>query len=134
VRADETDDLFHDGFTRGDPASALTMMTGEPTVSEAAQIPLLRLVTRGMVAETRMPEARAGRGQAAELMLPPEPTISRVHARFAYTRGEWWITVVGRGGALLNGTPLAGEHVVRDGDSIQWGRQAGALVSRVQIR
>ena len=81
-----------------------------------------------------MPDARAGRGRAAELLLPPEPTISRVHARFACTRGEWWITVVGPNGALLNGTPLADEHVVRDGDSIQWGRQAGALVSRVEIR
>jgi hypothetical protein len=134
VRADETDDLFHDGFTRGDTATAQTMMTGEATVSEAAQIPLLRLVTGGTVAETRMPAARAGRGRAAELMLPPEPTISRVHARFAYIRGEWWITGVGSNGVVLNGTPLTGEHMVRDGDSIQWGRQASALVSRVEIR
>src|SRR5215831_18373372 len=88
VRADETDDLFHDGFTRGDTATAQTMMTGEATVSEMAQIPLLRLVTGGTVAETRMPAARAGRGRAVELMLPAEPTISRVHARFVYTRGE----------------------------------------------
>jgi len=134
VRADETDDLFHDGFTRGDTATAQTMMTGEATVSEMAQIPLLRLVTGGTVAETRMPAARAGRGRAVELMLPAEPTISRVHARFAYTRGQWWITGVGSNGVVLNGTPLAGEHLVRDGDSIQWGRQASALVSRVEIR
>ena len=134
VRADETDDLFHDGFTRGDTATAQTMMTGEATVSEAAQIPLLRLVTGGTVAETRMPAARAGRGRAAELMLPAEPTISRVHARFAHIRGEWWITGVGSNGVVLNGTPLTGEHMVRDGDSIQWGRQASALVSRVEIR
>ena len=134
ARADETDDLFHDGFTRGDTATAQTMMTGEATVSEMAQIPLLRLVTGGTAAETRMPAARAGRGRAVELMLPAEPTISRVHARFAYTRGEWWITGVGSNGVVLNGTPLAGEHLVRDGDSIQWGRQASALVSRVEIR
>ena len=134
ARADETDDLFHDGFTRGDTATAQTMMTGEATVSEMAQIPLLRLVTGGTAAETRMPAARAGRGRAVELMLPAEPTISRVHARFAYTRGQWWITGVGSNGVVLNGTPLAGEHLVRDGDSIQWGRQASALVSRVEIR
>jgi hypothetical protein len=134
ARADETDDLFHDGFTRGDTATAQTMMTGEATVSEMAQIPVLRLVTGGAVAETRLPAARAGRGRAVELMLPAEPTISRVHARFAYTRGEWWITGVGSNGVVLNGTPLAGEHLVRDGDSIQWGRQASALVSRVEIR
>jgi len=134
ARADETDDLFHDGFTRGDTATAQTMMTGEATVSEMAQIPVLRLVTGRTVAETRMPAARAGRGRAVELMLPAEPTISRVHARFAYTRGEWWITGVGSNGVVLNGTPLAGEHLVRDGDSIRWGRQASALVSRVEIR
>jgi pSer/pThr/pTyr-binding forkhead associated (FHA) protein len=113
---------------------AETVMAGEATVSEAAQNPLLRLVTGGMAAETRVSGARAGRGDAAELVLPAEPTVSRVHARFACTGGEWWITVLGTNGVALNGTPLTGDHVIRDGDSIQWGRQAGALVSRVEVR
>ncbi len=134
VPAGGTAEGFHDGFTWGDPAVAETIMTGEATVSAAAQNPLLRLVTGGMAAETRMSGARAGRGDAAELVLPAEPTVSRVHARFACTGGEWWITVVGTNGAVLNGTPLTGDHVIRDGDSIQWGRQAGALVSRVEVR
>jgi FHA domain len=125
---------FHDGFTRGDPVLAETVMAGEATVSEAVPNPLLRLVTGGMAAETRISGARAGRGDAAELVLPAEPTVSRVHARFACTGGEWWITVLGTNGVALNGTPLTGDHVIRDGDSIQWGRQAGALVSRVEVR
>jgi pSer/pThr/pTyr-binding forkhead associated (FHA) protein len=41
---------------------------------------------------------------------------------------------VGSNGVVLNGTPLDGEQMVNDGDSIQWGRQASALVSRVEIR
>ena len=59
--------------------------------------------------------------------------MSRVHATFTWTGGEWRITVLGRNGVLLNGTPLNSEHVVRDGDSIRWGRQSTAPVSTVSI-
>jgi pSer/pThr/pTyr-binding forkhead associated (FHA) protein len=109
-------------------------MTGSATVTESALPPLLRLITNGAVAETRVSGARAGRGEAAELQLPAEPTVSRVHATFTCTGGEWRITVLGRNGVLLNGTPVTSEHVVRDGDSIRWGQQSGAPVSAVVIR
>ena len=65
--------------------------------------------------------------------LPEEPTVSRVHAEFTFTDGRWHITNRGRNGVTLNGTPLAGEHVIRDGDSIGWGTHPGALASRVEI-
>jgi hypothetical protein len=29
--------------------------------------------------------------------------------------------------------PLDSEHVLSNGDSIQWGRRSGAMVSRVEI-
>ena len=95
--------------------------------------PLLRLVTRGSTAETRVPGARAGRGDAVELRLPDEPTVSRVHAEFTFAGGQWRITSLGRNGAALNGMPLDSEHVLSDGDSIQWGRRSDAMVSRVEI-
>jgi pSer/pThr/pTyr-binding forkhead associated (FHA) protein len=109
-------------------------MTGAVTVAESALPPLLRLITNGAVAETRVSGARAGRDTAVELPLPGDPTVSRVHATFACAGGEWRITVLGRNGVLLNGAPVNGEQVIRDGDAIRWGRQAGAPVSTVVIR
>jgi FHA domain len=122
----------HDGRTRGEPA-ARTILTGQLTVTEAVPAPLLRLVTRGSAVQTRVSGARAGRGDAVELRLPDEPTVSRVHAEFTFAGGQWRITSLGRNGMALNGMPLDSEHVLSDGDSIQWGRRSDAMVSRVEI-
>ena len=103
------------------------------TVGAVSAVPLLRLVTGGSAAETRLSGARAGRGTAVELLLPEEPTVSRVHARFVFREGQWRVTGLGRNGLMVNEMPVRGEQVVRDGDSIHWGNQPGALVSRVQI-
>jgi FHA domain-containing protein len=103
------------------------------TVGAVSAVPLLRLVTGGSAAETRVSGARAGRGAAVELLLPEEPTVSRVHATFVFRAGQWWVTGLGRNGLVVNETPARGEQVIRDGDLIRWGNQPGALVSRVQI-
>jgi hypothetical protein len=103
------------------------------TVAAVAPVPALRLVTTGSVSQTRSSGARAGRGAEAELRLPDEPTVSRVHAEFTVEDGRWHITNLGRNGTTVNGMPLTGEQVIRDGDSIGWGTQPGALVSRVEI-
>ena len=66
-------------------------------------------------------------------MLPAEPTVSRVHARFVFTGGQWWITCLGRNGITLNGAAVAGDRSVSDGDVIRWGTGPEALISRVQI-
>jgi hypothetical protein len=123
----------HDGRTRQEPDAARTVQTGQRTVTESASAPPLRLVTRGSIAETRVSGARAGRGDAVELVLPDEPTVSRVHAEFTFTAGQWRITGLGRNGVTLNGTPLIGPHVLSQGDSIRWGRRSDALMSRVEI-
>jgi hypothetical protein len=41
---------------------------------------------------------------------------------------------VGLNGLALNGTVLMDDEVVRDGDTIRWGRRPDSLSSRVQIR
>jgi hypothetical protein len=122
-----------DGHTNVDLATARTVVAESATVTALAAVPLLRLVTAGRVSQTRVSGARAGRSREAELTLPEEPTVSRVHAEFTFTDGRWHITNRGRNGVTLNGTPLAGEHVIRDGDSIGWGTHPGALTSRVEI-
>ncbi|HTP14248.1 MAG TPA: FHA domain-containing protein [Streptosporangiaceae bacterium] len=113
--------------------AAPTAEAGSLTVTEPVQIPLLRLVTRGFTAETRISGARAGRGGAVELRLPEVSTVSRVHASFRFAEGQWRITCLGRNGVTLNGAPLAGEQVISDCDYIGWGSQPDAMVSRVEI-
>src|SRR5580698_317403 len=125
----------HDGNTRAHPESGLSTVTGMPTVIELphSSVPMLRLVTGGSVTETRVSGARAGRGHV-ELKLPAEPTVSREHARFTFSDGQWWIANLGRNGMTVNGAALAGEQPLHDGDSIRWGMRPDALLSRVEIR
>ena len=112
---------------------ARALPTDQLTVGAVSAVPLLRLVTGGSAAETRVSGARAGRGIAVELLLPEELTVSRVHAKFVFRDGQWRVTGLGRNGLMVNEMPVRGEQVVRDGDVIRWGSQPGALVSRVQI-
>ncbi len=95
-------------------------------------IPMLRLVTGDSVAETRMSGAVAGRGNV-ELQLPHVPTVSREHARFTFSDGQWWIANLGINGLTVNGTSLAGEQPVGNDDAIRWGTRPDALLSRVEI-
>jgi hypothetical protein len=122
----------HDGYTQGENVGIRSVVTDLIT-AESPAVPPLRLVTNGSVVETRLSGARAGRAGIAELVLPVEPTVSRVHAKFVFTEGQWWITSLGRNGIMLNGVPVAGQRPVSDGDSILWGCGAGALMSRVRI-
>ena len=127
--------VSHDGRTSAEPMTAAAARPGPPTVTEAAvpAIPLLRLATGDDVVETQISGARAGRGTGVELLLPDVPTVSREHARFTYSDGQWWIANLGLNGLTLNGIALAGEHPLRDGDTIRWGKNQDALVSRVRI-
>jgi hypothetical protein len=122
-----------DGGPRFDDGGARALPTDLLTVGAVSAVPLLRLVTGGSAAETRLSGARAGRGTAVELLLPEEPTVSRVHAKFVFRDGQWRVTGLGRNGLMVNEMPVRGEQVVRDGDLIRWGNQSGALVSQVQI-
>src|SRR5215469_367076 len=123
----------HDGYTHSQGAGVRSVVTDLVTVTEAPAIPALRLITKGSVAETRLSGARAGRASDSELVLPAEPTVSRVHAKFVFTNGQWWVTSLGLNGIMLNGVPVAGERAVSDGDAIGWGSGPEALMSRIQI-
>ena len=116
------------------PGPGPTVAAGLTTIMAAslAPVPLLRLVTGSSVAETRTSGARAGRGPV-ELILPDVPTVSREHARFTFSDGQWWISNQGRNGLILNGSPVTDEQPVGDGDSIRWGTNPGAPLSRVEI-
>lgn len=116
------------------PVAVAGASAGTATVLEQAvtPVPVLRLITGDSVAQTRLAEARAGRG-SVELALPNVPTISREHARFAFSEGRWWVTNLGMNGLTVNGTPAATEYPLTDGDTIRWGSRPDAVESRVEI-
>jgi hypothetical protein len=120
--------------TRYEALPGQTVMDGMATVMEQIRpaVPLLRLVTGSSVAETKMSGARAGRG-TVELALPDVPTVSRVHARFTFADGRWWVTNQGVNGMSVNGAKISDEHPLSDGDSIRWGTAPDAPMSRVEI-
>jgi hypothetical protein len=124
----------HDGHTSAQPQPGTSTAIGLSTVVELQRspVPALRLITGDSVAETRVSGARAGRGPV-ELQLPEMPTVSREHARFTFSGGQWWIANLGRNGLTVNGTAPAGRQPLRDGDSIRWGMRSDALQSRVEI-
>jgi hypothetical protein len=124
----------HDGITAAAEVAPAVPAGRLATVAEPVRnpVPQLRLRTGDYVSQTRTSGARAGRG-AVELALPDVPTVSREHARFTYSDGQWWIANLGLNGLVLNGSPLAGEHPLHDGDSIQWGQSQDAPQSRVEI-
>jgi hypothetical protein len=130
------------GFPAGDDGATAALQDrgwsngfGVPTILERTgpAIPVLRLVTGDEVAETRTSGARAGRGPV-ELVLPEVPTVSREHARFTFSVGQWRIANLGMNGLTVNGEPVTGEAPVSDGDVVRWGTRPDALSSRVEIR
>jgi hypothetical protein len=110
-----------------------TLASEHDTMTSPPAVPLLRLVTRDAVTETRRPGALAGRGTSAELRLPDDLTVSRVHAEFCYADGRWHVANRGRNGLRLNGSPVSGQQALADGDVIRWGHQDDAVTSLVQI-
>ena len=126
--------VSHDGTTQAHQAWT-DDGHGMPTIMERREpaVPMLRLVTGDLISETRTSGARAGRGPV-ELALPEVPTVSREHARFTFSDGQWSIANLGMNGLTVNGQPVAGEHPVNDGDAIRWGARPDALASRVEIR
>ena len=111
-----------------------TVMDGMATIVEQIRpaVPVLRLVTGSLVAETAKSGARAGRG-AVELELPDVPTVSRVHATFTFASGCWWVANEGVNGLSVNGVQVSDKHALKDGDSIRWGKRSDAPVSEVEI-
>jgi hypothetical protein len=119
---------------RGAPAGWGRMARGMPTVMEVTLnlVPVLRLVTGDSVTETQISGAIAGRG-SVELELPEVPTVSRQHARFTFSDGQWRVANLGINGLMVNGSSVASEHPLGDGDSICWGSRPDALLSMVEI-
>jgi hypothetical protein len=67
-----------------------------------------------------------GRRQEADLCLPWDPEVSRLHAELALLAGEWTLADDGlsQNGTFVNGLRLVGRRRLQDGDFITVGRTA----------
>ena len=76
----------------------------------------------------RLEPARAtvtlGRREEADVSLPWDPEVSRLHAELAFRGGDWTICDDGlsQNGTWVNGLRLAGRRRLHDGDEIRIGR------------
>ena len=73
-----------------------------------------------------------GRRPEADVCLPWDPGISRLHAELIHRAGEWLIADdgVSQNGTLANGMPVEGRRRLRDGDLITLGRTSLTFCER----
>ena len=69
------------------------------------------------------PVVIVGRAASADVALPDDPLVSRVHARLERTGGRWTVVDDGlsRNGTWVCGTRVTGRRVLHDRDSIRVG-------------
>ena len=82
------------------------------------------LSDRGVVTLGRRPEA--------DVCLPWDAGISRLHAELVHRAGEWMIADDGlsQNGTFVNGVPVEGRRRLRDGDLITLGRTSLTFCDR----
>jgi hypothetical protein len=86
----------------------------------------------------RLPEGRAvtiGRRPEADVSVPWDPEMSRVHAELEVRAGEWTITDDGlsQNGTWVNGLRLTGRRRLGDGDLLRVGRTTFAFCDPVPV-
>ena len=76
-----------------------------------------------------------GRRQEADVSIPWDPEMSRVHAELEVRAGEWTITDDGlsQNGTWVNGLRLVGRRRLNDGDLVRVGRTMFAFCDPVPV-
>jgi hypothetical protein len=76
-----------------------------------------------------------GRREEADVSIPWDPEMSRVHAELVVRAGEWTISDDGlsQNGTWVNGLRLAGRRRLADGDLVRVGRTIFAFCDPVPI-
>jgi FHA domain len=76
-----------------------------------------------------------GRRPEADVSVPWDPEMSRVHAELAVRAGEWTISDDGmsQNGTWVNGLRLAGRRRLADGDLVRVGRTVFAFCDPVPV-
>jgi hypothetical protein len=81
------------------------------------------------------PTVTVGRRQEADIAIPWDPELSRLHAELELHAGEWTIADDGlsQNGTWVNGLRLAGRRRLNDGDLVRVGRTLIAYCDPVPI-
>jgi FHA domain-containing protein len=81
------------------------------------------------------PTVTIGRRDEADIAIPWDPELSRLHAELELHAGEWTITDDGlsQNGTWVNGLRLAGRRRLADGDLVRVGRTVIAYCDPVPI-
>jgi hypothetical protein len=76
-----------------------------------------------------------GRREEADISIPWDPEMSRLHAQLELHAGEWTITDDGlsQNGTWVNGLRLAGRRRLNDGDLVRVGRTMFAYCDPVPV-
>jgi len=76
-----------------------------------------------------------GRREEADVSIPWDPEMSRVHAELVVRAGEWTISDDGlsQNGTWVNGLRLAGRRRLADGDLVRVGRTVFAFCDPVPV-
>src|SRR5829696_3135438 len=76
-----------------------------------------------------------GRREEADISIPWDPEMSRLHAELQQRAGEWTISDDGlsQNGTWVNGLRLAGRRRLNDGDLVRVGRTIFAYCDPVPI-
>ena len=83
----------------------------------------------------RSPSITLGRREEADISIPWDPEMSRLHAELELRAGEWTICDDGfsQNGTWVNGLRLAGRRRLSDGDLVRIGRTLLAYCDPVPI-
>jgi hypothetical protein len=81
------------------------------------------------------PTVTIGRREEADITIPWDPELSRLHAELALRAGEWTIADDGlsQNGTWVNGLRLAGRRRLADGDIVRVGQTVIAYCDPVPI-
>jgi hypothetical protein len=82
-----------------------------------------------------LPSVTVGRRPEADISVPWDPEISRLHAELRLHAGEWTVSDDGlsQNGTWVNGLRLAGRRRLNDGDLLKVGRTVFAYCDPVPI-
>jgi predicted component of type VI protein secretion system len=90
---------------------------------------------RMYVLSGNLPSVTVGRRPEADISVPWDPEMSRLHAELRLSAGEWTVSDDGlsQNGTWVNGLRLAGRRRLNDGDLLKVGRTIFAYCDPVPI-
>lgn len=101
----------------------------EPESKQEEIVAVLRKLPDGPAYMLGQAGFRIGREKRCDLVIA-DRAVSRLHAEIAYSRGQYLLRDLGRGGTKVNGKKIGEPHKLRVGDIVQIGGSEFAFARR----